>query len=235
MARTTRKTSKGTKRRKAASQGTMWPWYVAGLLVVGGIGTYDRLPGVRGWFRAQNHLVASSEPAAKPVNRRESDAHTAAIPAPGFRPVEKAALKRDEQALPGLVPPRSIPAGEAGAVQTVALRTGAAGPFYFCTDQKTNCVIDGGSFWFNGRKVGLADVSMPRMKMAKCDAERELGSRAKRRLREILNAGEFKLLAANGKSAGQMHVVLSDGTLISDRLIAEGLAHGPKDAGKPWC
>ncbi|WP_156386851.1 MULTISPECIES: hypothetical protein [unclassified Rhizobium] len=230
MAKTARKTGKGTKRRRASPQGIMWPWYVAGLLIVGGVGAYDNLPSVRGWFRAQNHLVASSEPVSKPVRQRESEAHTAAIPQPGLRPVEKAVLKRDEQALPRLAPPQDIP-----AVETVALRTGPAGPFYFCTDQKTNCVIDGGSFWFNGRKVGLADVSMPRMKMAKCDAERELGSRAKRRLREILNAGEFKLLAANGKSGGQMHVVLSDGTLISDRLIAEGLAHSLKDAGKPWC
>ncbi len=56
----------------------MWPWYVAGLLIVGGVGAYDNLPSVRGWLRAQNHLVASSRSVSKPVRQRESEAHTAA-------------------------------------------------------------------------------------------------------------------------------------------------------------
>ncbi len=231
MSKTGRKTGKTIRRRKAKAspKGAMWPWYLAGLVVIGGISAYDNLSTLQSWFRPPVHLAASGEQAPKPVKRQSGEAHTAAIPAPGRRSFEEAVQNNGERTVQGLMPPQDIP-----AMQTVALRTGPAGPFYYCTDQKTNCVIDGGSFWFKGQKIGLADISLPQMKKAKCDAERELGSRAKRRLRDILNVGEFKILAAND-AAGKMHVVLSDGTLISDRLISEGLAHSPKDAAKPWC
>jgi endonuclease YncB( thermonuclease family) len=208
----------------------MWPWYLSGLLIVAGISAYDNLSTVRGWFRAQSPHAVSNQIASRDLKKREGVSHTAAIPAPGPRPVEEEALASRKPSPAGLMPPQDIP-----AIQPVALQAGAKGPFYFCTDQKTNCVVDGGHFWLKGQKIALADVSLPQMKKAKCDAERERGSQAKRRLREILNAGEFKLLAANGTSGGQMHVVLSDGSLASDRLIAEGLAHAPKDAAKPWC
>lgn len=230
---TGRKTNKATKRRKAAPKGAMWPWYLVGLLGIGGIVAHDNLGMVQGWFRQAPHIAAHSEPAATSAKRRESETRTAAIPGPGQRPVERETLDGRAQALPaGLTPPQDIP-----GVQASALRPTKAGQFYFCTDQKTNCVIDGGNFWLEGRKIALADVSLPQMKKAKCDGERELGSQAKRRLREILNSGDFKLLPAkaSGGAAVRTHVVLSDGTLISDHLIAEGLAHSPKDATKSWC
>ncbi|MDQ0319858.1 endonuclease YncB(thermonuclease family) [Pararhizobium capsulatum DSM 1112] len=229
-----RKTAKrGTKRRvaKATSKSAMWPWYMAGVLIVAGMTGYDHLPMLRGLLRSDGSRVAANVISEKP----RTEAHTAAIPTHDKRPAGDVTTKRqDAEDLPlRLVPPTAIP------VHTAALRTVAAGPFYFCTDQKNDCIIDGGSFWFKGQKIGLADIAPPQMKKAKCDAERELGSRAKRRLRDILNTGDFKLVAVDGQGeAGDgrlTHVVLRDGTSVSSVLISEGLAHSRKDASKPWC
>ena len=72
-------------------------------------------------------------------------------------------------------------------------RGGKPGTFYFCTETLENCVVDGGTFWYGRRKIQIADIQPPRIKQAKCDNERKLGSLAKKRLWEILNAGEVQL------------------------------------------
>ena len=69
-----------------------------------------------------------------------------------------------------------------------------AAAFTLCGDgPRTNCVVDGDTFWINGVKVRLADINAPETQQAGCPAERDLGNRAKDRLVKLLNAGPFTL------------------------------------------
>nr|WP_223843357.1 MULTISPECIES: thermonuclease family protein [Sinorhizobium] len=111
--------------------------------------------------------------------------------------------------------------------------------FFFCGIRHDNCVIDGDTFLFNGERILIADIDAPETKLAKCDAERSRGSYAKARLRELLNAGEFRLTASEAgfadEEAGKPRVVLRGGKSLGDILVSEGLVR--KRASRPanWC
>ena len=69
-----------------------------------------------------------------------------------------------------------------------------AAAFTLCGDgPRTNCVVDGDTFWMNGVKVRLADINAPETEQAACKSERDLGNKAKGRLLALLNNGPFTL------------------------------------------
>lgn len=71
-----------------------------------------------------------------------------------------------------------------------------AAAFTLCGDgPRTNCVVDGDTFWINGVKVRLANINAPETQQAACKEERDLGNRAKDRLVRLLNSGPFDLEA----------------------------------------
>ncbi|OBZ96486.1 hypothetical protein ADU59_07760 [Pararhizobium polonicum] len=215
---------KGQKRRtsRKQSKGSMWPWYLAGVLSIGAAVGYEHR--------------AEIMPMAAPF-------YTASIAKP--RPVEKqpAVERRVEKtqpvAKPALAMPAIRPAGQP-PVDVASLKTvgeekavgGKPGAFYFCTETLENCVVDGGTFWYGRRKVQIADIQAPRIKQAKCDNERKLGSLAKKRLWEILNAGDVQLAGASGADA---RVTVGQGRSIGDMLVSEGLAHRRADGKQGWC
>ncbi len=217
---------KGQRRRtgRKPAKGGMWPWYLAGVLSVGAAVAYDHraeiAPMAAPFYTAS---IVKVRPVEKRAEKQPDKARPAlAMPTPGARPVEQVALE----------PPARL-TGE------VKSRDGKPGTFYFCTETLENCVVDGGTFWYGRKKIQIADIQAPRIKQAKCDNERKLGSLAKRRLWEILNAGKVQLAAAGSGKAGtsgqDARVTVGEGRSIGDMLVAEGLARRGADGKRGWC
>ena len=104
---------------------------------------------------------------------------------------------------------------------------------------RDNCVVDGDTFWLDGRKVRIADIDTPEVGDPKCGAELALGLNATRRLRELLNAGPFELKAIPGRDQNRygrdLRVVLRNGRSLGDQLVSEGLARTWTGRREPWC
>lgn len=215
---------KGQKRRTGRKQAktSMWPWYLAGVLSVSAVLAYDHraqiLPMASPFYTAS---IAKPRPVEKqpaPEKRVEKSQPSAkpALAMPAVRPVEQAAV-------------------DVGALKAVGEQTAVGrkpGAFYFCTETLENCVVDGGTFWYGRRKIQIADIQAPKIKQAKCDNERKLGSLAKKRLWEILNAGDVQLANVSGQDA---RVMVGQGRSIGDMLVSEGLARRQSGSQPGWC
>ncbi|WP_426229955.1 hypothetical protein [Pararhizobium sp. DWP3-4] len=215
---------KGQKRRTGRKQTktSMWPWYLAGVLSVSAVLAYDHraqiLPMAAPFYTASIAKPRSVEKQSAPEKRVEKPQSSAqpALAMPAARPVEQAAV-------------------DVGALKTVGEQKTSGrrpGAFYFCTETLENCVVDGGTFWYGRRKIQIADIQTPKIKQAKCDDERKLGSLAKKRLWEILNAGEVHLAGASGQEA---QVTVGQGRSIGDMLVSEGLARRMPGGKQGWC
>lgn len=104
---------------------------------------------------------------------------------------------------------------------------------------RDNCVVDGDTFWLNGRKVRIADIDTPEVGDPKCEAEYALGMKATLRLRELLNAGPFEMKAIPGREQDKygrdLRVVVRNGRSVGDQLVSEGLARTWTGRRQPWC
>lgn len=129
------------------------------------------------------------------------------------------------------MPEKAIPA----SISPAQAQTGKAAFGYCGQGEHINCVADGGTFWYKGEKIAIADVVSPGIETARCDNEKRLGFSAKLRLLNILNSGSFSMNPAGqpGK-AGAPHVVSRDGRSIGVQMINEGLARKP-GANGAWC
>ncbi|WP_104825953.1 thermonuclease family protein [Rhizobium sp. NXC24] len=100
--------------------------------------------------------------------------------------------------------------------------------FLMCGESvRTNCVVDGDTFWFKGEKIRIADIDTPELSLPRCEAERIKGEAAKARLLALLNAGKFSLSAGlrhEDKYGRKLRTVTREGRSLGDRLIDEGLA-----------
>lgn len=219
---------KPRKRRVTAKQakGGMWHWYLAGILSVGAVVAYDHraeiMPMAAPFYTASIAKVQPAEKRERMVEHRVE------------RNAEKSVRKVIEADADHPVPALALPTPDSRPVEQAALdqTPRRPGSFVFCTETFENCVVDGGTFWYGRRKVEIADILAPRIKQAKCDNERKVGSLAKRRLWEILNAGDVHLAAGDGKGA---RVMVANGQSAGAVLVSEGLAF-PKAEGKQrWC
>lgn len=91
----------------------------------------------------------------------------------------------------------------------------------------TNCVVDGDTFWLQGRKIRIADIDAPETHEPRCASEKALGDRATLRLQQLLNGGTITLRPADR--------VLVDGRSVGDVLVSEGLARWYAGYRRPWC
>ncbi|WP_455272025.1 hypothetical protein [Rhizobium herbae] len=209
---------KGQKRRtgRKQAQSSMWPWYLAGILSVSAVLAYEHraaiMPMATPFYTAS---IAKPRPVEKqpaPEKRAETRQPAAkpALAMPSMRPVEQAALE----------PLARVPSGR------------KPGTFYFCTETLENCVVDGGTFWYGRRKIEISGIQAPKIKQAKCDNERKLGSLAKKRLWEILNAGDVQLAGVSGQDA---QVMVGQGRSVGDMLVSEGLARRTSAGKQGWC
>ena len=101
------------------------------------------------------------------------------------------------------------------------------------------CVVDGDTIWFRGEKIRLADYNTPETYQAKCDYERDLGTRATARFTELLNAGPFTLTPEAGRTHDRygraLFTVTRGGRSLGDVLVAEGLAERWTGRRREWC
>ncbi|MBY3031210.1 thermonuclease family protein [Rhizobium leguminosarum] len=111
--------------------------------------------------------------------------------------------------------------------------------FSICGDShRTNCVVDGDTFWFEGEKIRIADIDTPELSPPRCEAERIKGEAAKSRLLALLNAGKFSLAAGfrdEDKYGRKLRTVSRAGNSLGDVLIGEGLARSWDGARHGWC
>jgi len=111
--------------------------------------------------------------------------------------------------------------------------------FVLCGEsRRTNCVVDGDTFWFGGEKIRIADIDTPELSPPRCEAERIKGEAAKSRLLTLLNAGQFSLSAGfrdEDKYGRKLRTVSRSGHSLGDVLIEEGLARPWDGARHGWC
>lgn len=112
-------------------------------------------------------------------------------------------------------------------------------PYPICGGfSRSDCVIDGDTFYSQGEKIRIADIDTPEISPPRCDQERELGHRAKHRLAALLGAGPFELAPISrdvDQYGRKLRIVLRDGKSIGDVLVAEGLARTWSGRREPWC
>ena len=117
--------------------------------------------------------------------------------------------------------------------RTIAFGICGSGP-------RVNCVVDGDPFWMGGEKIRILDIDTPELSPSRCAGEERLGQRAKRRLRELLNAGAVTLEASGldsdrdryGRLLRRTYV---DGQSVGTVLIGEGLARPYGGGRRSWC
>jgi endonuclease YncB( thermonuclease family) len=127
----------------------------------------------------------------------------------------------------------SAPRAVATSEQTVAVTFSICG-----VGRRTDCVVDGDTFWFRGDKIRVADIDTPELSPPRCQREAELGEAAKQRLRALLNAGPFTLVAVardQDQYGRKLRIVSRGGRSIGDTLIAEGLARRWNGPRQSWC
>lgn len=127
------------------------------------------------------------------------------------------------------------PAPTVAVQQTDTLRA----TFPICGDgRRVTCVVDGDTFWLSGERIRITDIDAPEINPPRCEAERVRGEAAKRRVRELLNAGPFSLVAGArdvDQYGRKLRTVMRDGRSIGDTLITEGLARRWDGARRSWC
>ncbi len=111
--------------------------------------------------------------------------------------------------------------------------------FTYCDKSpRVNCVVDGDTFWYKGRKIRISDINAPEISQPKCAQEAMLAKRTKSRLYTLLNAGNFTLKSGprdKDHYGRDLRKVERGGISLGNILIAEGLAHRWKGRKESWC
>ena len=103
---------------------------------------------------------------------------------------------------------------------------------------RITCVVDGDTFWLDGRKIRIADINAPETHGARCGAEQARGKAASLRLVALLNAGPFEMHAGARESdryGRALRTVTRSGRSIGARLVSEGLAEPWRGRRSDWC
>ena len=242
-------TKANSKRRKRStarksSRSGMGRWYLAAAVIVGGIVAYEHrgelghLPGASKVTALLSHAEKPSEKKAQakmPAEKKPpKKVELATIPIP-FRPKDQTGSIAPKSAL---IPPAPVELPVRQSLEHTNLRPAESGTFYFCGIRHDNCVLDGDTFLYQGQRILIADIDAPETKLAKCDEERSRGSYAKARLRELLNSGNFALVASEatpGDEPGKRRLVVRNGRSLGDILISEGLARKRTGHPQSWC
>ncbi|GGB00840.1 nuclease [Brucella endophytica] len=104
------------------------------------------------------------------------------------------------------------------------------------------CVIDGDTITVNRERIRIANVDAPEISRPKCDAERRLGLVAKRRLAELLAAGE-PVIKRGDPDSGRIKdrygrtlaTITVNGKDVGEALISEMLARPWGGKRRSWC
>lgn len=92
--------------------------------------------------------------------------------------------------------------------------------FSICTGPvRSNCVVHGDTFWFEGTKIRIADIDAPEISAPVCADEAQAGKLARARLLDLLNAGAFRLIAGWGdedRFGRKLRIVARDDVSLGD-------------------
>ncbi|GHA15759.1 hypothetical protein GCM10007989_08200 [Devosia pacifica] len=116
----------------------------------------------------------------------------------------------------------------------------AHGTFGSCAGStRIDCVVDGDTIWLRGEKIRIADINTPEISRPSCASEAALGERAKQRLMQLLNEGEFRVERRGSRDTDRygrsLRVLTRDGNSLGEVLVAEGLAHRWEGRMLSWC
>ncbi|AKM11699.1 nuclease [Croceicoccus naphthovorans] len=103
---------------------------------------------------------------------------------------------------------------------------------------RSDCVVDGDTFWLAGEKYRVLDINTPETSTPRCDREYELGQAATRRFIELLNAGPFRLESGaeeTDRYGRKLRRVMRGQQSLGDVLVAEGLAENWQGFRRDWC
>ena len=138
------------------------------------------------------------------------------------------------QIFTGLIPDRNP------NVQQQAQAGSPSIQFDLCSGfNRSNCVVDGDTIHFEGRKIRIADIDTPEKSDPKCDSEYQLAMKATYRLRDLLNQGSFEVASIGSRDQDQygrdLRVLSRGGQSLGDVLVSEGLARTWTGSREPWC
>lgn len=123
--------------------------------------------------------------------------------------------------------------------ESVATTATSATYFPICGNgQRVTCVVDGDTFWLQGQKIRVADIDTPEISSPRCDAELQLGQRAKQRMQQLLNAGPIALEPADratDRYGRALFRVTRNGESLGGTLVGEGLAVWYGNGKPDWC
>ncbi|WP_246318768.1 nuclease [Peteryoungia desertarenae] len=243
-----RKTQRRTRGNGRSGAAGLTPWLLVLLVVVGGIALYDNR--VSAWRTVSPYLSSGgSSPqvaSAPPKEKRDTAVATKPETAPPrLGPIPPERVPETAGApLPVVKPTVDVIGQQSVAASTADRATigeGLSGRFYFCgTSGLDNCVAEGDTFWYRSTRITLADVITPRTEGADCQQERDLGFKAKVRLKDLLNEGRFNLQelrdqADAAQSTAVHRVVTRDGRSLGSILVSEGLAKPRASRQQGWC
>lgn len=111
--------------------------------------------------------------------------------------------------------------------------------FTFCDRApRVNCIIDGDTFWYQSRKIRIADINAPETGNPLCVREAALGQQSAVRLHQLLNAGDFSMGSADrdeDRYGRDLRIIYRQGQSLGDILVSEGLAHKWHGRKESWC
>ncbi|MGV1911293.1 thermonuclease family protein [Agrobacterium vitis] len=256
-----RRSSGGTRAKRTGSDGSLWPWFGALVVVVAGVSAYDHrkeLPGlIDKTFGTGGKYIAQLQGHAPRETSSRSETGPvppASVPTPMARRLDPTPLppattmiptasmmprSRDDSPLPPattLVPGQVVASLQPRGVD----KQRVSGKFYYCgTSGLDNCVVDGDTFWVNKTKIRVADIDAPETEQAKCKSERDRGFAAKVRLRDLLSAGSFDLSPFGMRDEDQygrkLRVVSRNGRSLGAMMVDEGLVRPWTGHRQPWC
>lgn len=139
---------------------------------------------------------------------------------------------------PATVPSRSaltedVPALRRPLPDTLTAR------FVLCNGPiRTNCVVDGDTFWFKGNKIRIADIDAPEIFSPHCEDEKYVGEVARNRLLELMNARGFSLQSGwrdTDRYGRNLRTLTRNSRSLGETLIEEGLARRWGEPRRDWC
>lgn len=100
---------------------------------------------------------------------------------------------------------------------------------------RINCVVDGDTIWVGGEKIRLQSIDAPEID-GKCDYEKNLARRAKRRLNEIRSAEPFSVAQSGTDRKGRtLAAIYNSRGEVGAAMVKEGLARQWTGRRRPWC
>ena len=122
----------------------------------------------------------------------------------------------------------------AAAPERVATRFTPCGP-----GRGSACVVDGDTFKLGDRKIRITGIDAPELMAPQCTGEEVLARRSADRLLDLLNQGEFEMIAhrfrREDRHGRALMVIERNGRSIGSTMVEEGLAHRYIGSKRSWC